>query len=216
MTIRQTQKSARASTVPTHDLVIPPTVTIAPAQLDDLRASVQMIAATDKEFRTALLHNPRETVAMLVEMNSGGAYELQKGLDVVVLEEGPGATFVVIPSPDKVEGSESELARLSREVAIDPQLREALKRAPAETLQEFAIEHARQLSMLSADHGIKVFCEDAGEILFVIPAAGPTSAASIAAEELLPSGEIVCGSAGTCQCTQQCFGSNGCTWWNNC
>lgn len=220
-----TNKTGGPSTDATHEAATPPILTVALEQLEDLRASVQTIAAIDTEFRAALVQNPRETIAALIAMNSGGAYELPKGLDVVVLEETPGATFVVVPSPDKVEGSQSELARLSREVASDPQLREALKLSPAETLQEQVDENGEPLIMIPPDHVIKIFCEDAGEILFVVPQALGPSGLSVATAELLspsdPSMEtwatwVCAGSAGTCQCTQQCNGSNGCTWWNNC
>lgn len=224
LTTEVTTRTLGATAV-VHESLTRPALAIAPDQMEELRATAGVLASTDPAFSAALVRDPRQTIAALIELNTGGAYELQSGLNIVALQQPENASFVVIPSPDKAATSNTELAKLSLEVASNPRLREALLSSPAEILESFLRGDGASNGTLTTDKNIKVFLEDAGEVLIVIPQASAASSASVASEELFTRADLEAHmSCHTCDChtakschTGTCHTAAGChTWSSSC
>jgi hypothetical protein len=209
--------SASGAAIASH-----PTLTMKPEQIEELRATAQMIASTDPAFHAALVQNPQATLGALIDMNSGGRYELQKGIQVAVLEQTPGTAFVVVPSPDKAEGLSSELAKLSLQVASNPEFGAALVQSPRRALEQFFGGSGSMGSALGEAQDIKVFFEQADELLLVASAVGLSSTSGVEDLELLSSGELEKHmSCSTCECstcktcsTDTCFTASNCSNWS--
>lgn len=219
--VRTTEADVAVATEP----VTRPTLTIAPEQMDELRTTAQMLASTDPAFRAALVQNPGETLASLIHMNSGAAYELQKTIKVIALEQAEDTVLVVIPSPDKAVVSNSALAKVSLEVANNPELRSTLLASPREVLEGFLKANGDEASALPSNKTIKVVLEDGGEFIVVAPQTTSPSTISTTDGELLSAGKFETHmSCITCHCitnsmciTGQCVTASGCiTWSSNC
>jgi len=166
----------------------PPLLPLPPEQIEEVRATAQVLAAADPAFREALLKNPGEALGALIAANSNGRYELQRGLQIVAHEASDGVVTLVIPSPDKAVGATGDLAKLSRECGENSAFRAALMASPVQAINEF-LGAANDLSArFSADKEVKALLEDAGELLVVVPSASTPSAASIVTDELLADG----------------------------
>ncbi len=200
-----------------------PTLTITPEQMNELRATAQMLASTDPAFRDALVQNPRDTLAALIEMNSGAAYELQETIDVVTLEQAENTVLVVVPSPDKAIALNTELAKLSLEVANSPEARSALMASPREVLESFLEANGSSAVTLPADKEVKVRLEDGGELIVVVPQASSSPGMSVATGELLSASALEMHmSCLTCHCTTAascttggCCTASGCSTWSS-
>jgi hypothetical protein len=200
LTLEKTQRSESLS-ASGADVASHPTLTMKPEQIEELRATAQVIASTDPAFHAALVQNPQATLGALIDMNSGGRYELQKGIQVSVLEQTPGTAFVVVPSPDKAEGLSSDLAKLSLQVASNPEFGAALVESPRQALEQFFGGSGSMGSALGEAQDIKVFFEQPNELLLVASAVGSSSTSGVEDLELLLSGELEKHmSCSTCDC----------------
>jgi|LauGreDrversion4_2_1035121.scaffolds.fasta_scaffold07303_5 hypothetical protein len=200
-----------------------PTLTVSPELMEELRTTAQMLASTDATFREALIQNPQATLAALIEMNSGSAYELQKGIEIKVLEQPKDATFIVIPSPDKAEGLNTDIARLSIESATNQELRDMLVTSPAKALGAFMTESGASISPSLNGSDITVHFEEAGELLLVVGQASSSGLSLVADGELLSKGQLdaymscctcECCTARSC-CTGDCCTAAGCCTWSS-
>jgi len=207
---------------PSTDLSTDLTATMPPDQMEELRAIASTLAATDAAFRASLLHDPKETLSMLIGMNSGQTYELPQALNVIALEQEANTTFIVIPSPDKAAHSTSELAKLSLELATKPELRELLTESPREVLEAFLQRDGAAQGTLPADTSIRIFREEPGELIIIAPNEKPFSPMVVRPHELIASSELQNHmSCLTCDCltarsclTGECLTASSCLSWS--
>lgn len=199
------------------------TATMPAEQMEQLRATAATLAATDPIFRASLMHNPKETLSMLIGINSANTYELPKALEVIALEEPAGTTGIVIPSSDKAAYSTSELAALSRELAANPQLLASLTKSPRVTLEAFLQRNDAPAIRLPEDTTLHIFREEPGELIVIVPTQKPLSPMAVQPNELASLSELQSHmSCITCQCisaanciTGQCITASNCVSWSN-
>jgi len=181
-------------------------------QLDDLRTEARILSATDADFRRELVADPRGTLAGLVTHNSLGLYGLSANLHIKVLEDTADKVHIVIPSADKAEVSNSEVATIAALVAQNPSLADELKVAPRETLARLLSEITGESVELPTDVTIAVVFEEAGELAIAVPhsaSAGAVALNELGSDEKLDLAATYSCHTCTCDSAHQlcCFGS---------
>lgn len=207
------QAKTQPSTEASH-----PHMTISATELSPLRYDVAGIATIDPDFRAALIAEPLTTINQLVALNSGGSHTLSKNMEVIIVEDTATTMHVVIPSPDKAQGHNDELSKLSRALESSPELQAALESSPRETLQRYLESINGKDIELPTDRAIRVIREGAGELVIVTPPDTKKSAGEISASELKEPLHLEPHmSCFTCQCftngpcfTGSCFTASGC------
>jgi hypothetical protein len=147
----------------------PPVQVVVAEHLEELRATMQDMAADDAQLRGSLLRDPKGTVAELVRLNSSGLYEMSESLEVTVLQDSEKVVNIVIPSLDKIDGMKGEIAEFARALDSDPKLLAALQASPRETIEAFMKGLGGERVELPADKAIKVFIEQSDQLYIVVP-----------------------------------------------
>jgi hypothetical protein len=196
---------------------------VAAGQLEELRTTVQNIAAEDAQLRAALLNDSKGTVSELVRLNTEGVYEVSDSLNVIVLEDSDKVLNIVIPSIDKIEGMEGEIAEFARALSADPKLLAALKASPRETIEDFMESIDGEDLELPTDRAIKVVIEQSDELCIVLSEDTAKLPDLVAASEIgAPSKFDPHMSCFTCECftkascfTGDCFTASSCFTWSS-
>lgn len=218
------ERSAPISSGASIKTVERPVVSLPVEQMEDLRATAQTLAATDSAFRAALVRDPRGVLAQLIKANSNGAYELPREIHVSTIQDGPAIAYVVVPSSDKVSTSQTELARLSKAVVSEPELRPGLISLPHQALTNFPVDPNGHLATaLQGNRAVEFVFEDPARLLIWIPGEQSDSSSAIADPELRSAIAVEAHmSCITCECitarmciTGECITAANCITWSS-
>jgi hypothetical protein len=149
--------------------------TLTPEKLEQLRMTVQEMAATDTAFRDALLTDARVAITEVIQRDFDSRYQIPKALLVAAIDDTNRTCYLVIPSSDKAACARTELEKLSLDLAVDPEFRKALHFSPSTALKEFKCERGGRISqVLNDSREPQIIFEDIDEFLIWVPPKPPT------------------------------------------
>lgn len=182
-------------------------------QLEEVRHTVQGLAAEDADFRAALLDAPAETITELIKQNSLGSFELPRHLEVTVFHDTPTLVHVVVPSINKVGHLNSELAQLARALDSDSELLSALRQSPQATLESFIKELNGSSLEIPAGAAVRVVLEDSQQLCIVVASPQRSALGTLTDDEFRGAGVgVFCMSpGGTCGCNSDGCSSDKCS-----
>ena len=174
-------------------------------QLEALRPLAQLAASQDSNFRQELLANPTAALQGMIRDQFGPGLSMPEGLSVRVLAEATDKNYVIVPSLDKVEGLDTQVANFARAIHADPALRDSFQATPAETVACFLREGGVDAEL---PRNVTPVLEGSNELFLSVPMSQFTVGDWIDDKEFnAPKGpQLFHSPTATCTCT-----SDGCT-----